>query len=106
MRLIDGDALKEKLPNTYHNGFENCRECRLLEREEVNAYIDRMPTIDAAPVKHGRWVMMDGMKPPEWHHHHQCSVCESYAPMKPPYGGREEFPPFCPACGAKMDLEG
>ena len=105
MRLIDGDELKFKLPNTYHNGFENCRECRLLEREEVNAYIDRMPTIDAAPVVHGRWVMMDGMKPPEYHHHHQCSVCESYAPMRPPYGGKEALSPFCPWCGAKMNLE-
>lgn len=64
-----------------------------------------IPTVDAVPVVHGRWVMMDGMKPPEWHHHHQCSVCESYAPMKPPYGGREELPPWCPGCGARMDGE-
>lgn len=64
-----------------------------------------IPTVDTAPVVHGKWIMTNGMKPPEYHHHHQCSVCGSYAPMRPPYGSREELSPWCPACGAKMDLE-
>ena len=90
MRLIDADALKEKLPNTYRNGFENCRECRLLEREEVNAYIDRMPTIDAAHVKHGKWIDKGSLSC-------RCSKCGCK-------NGHESK--FCPNCGAKMDLEG
>lgn len=93
MRLIDSGKLIE---------YCNNQKVKTIDANDIA----RFPAVDAIPVKHGRWVMMDGMKPPEWHHHHQCSVCESYAPMKPPYGGREEFPPFCPACGAKMDLEG
>lgn len=102
MRLIDADALLENVKHAvYTDDLSTTIAVGICE-----AHIREMPTIDAALVKHGRWVMMDGMKPPEWHHHHQCSVCESYAPMKPPYGGRKEFPPFCPACGAKMDLEG
>ena len=67
--------------------------------------IENAPSVNAVPVIHGKWVIMGGMEPPEYHHHHQCSVCKSYAPMRPPYGGREEFSPWCPACGAKMDLE-
>ena len=94
MRLIDGDELKLKLPNTYHNGFENCRECRLLEREEVNAYIDRMPTVDAAPVVHGYWDdSFDGITP-------FCSACHMT------HRGFIRTPNYCPNCGAKMDLEG
>lgn len=67
--------------------------------------IEALPEVLLSPVVHGEWIMTKGMKPPEYHHHHQCSVCESYAPMRPPYGGREELSPWCPACGAKMDLE-
>ena len=95
MRLIDGDALKEKLPNTYRNGFENCRECRLLEREEVNAYIDGMPTVDAAPVVHGRWMNIANSNCDDLF---RCSVCkETWLGI----GGYK----YCPNCGAKMDLE-
>jgi len=67
--------------------------------------IEHAPTVDAVPVVHGKWIMTGGMKPPEYHHHHQCSVCESYAPMRPPYGSREMLTPWCPGCNAKMDLE-
>lgn len=100
MRLIDGDELKLKLPNTYHNGFENCRECRLLEREEVNAYIDRMPTVDAVPVVHGEWIECDDYGDI----HYQCSECgdECYSEDGTP---SENFMYYCPRCGAKMDLE-
>lgn len=42
-----------------------------------------MPTIDAEPVRHGRWI--DGMK---------CSECPQVDTTKPNY---------CPNCGAKMN---
>ena len=84
--------------------YNECVE--MLLRDALSLLKAQEPkTIDANPVVHGRWVIMGGMKPPEWHHHHQCSVCESYAPMRPPYGSREELPPWCPACGAKMDIQ-
>lgn len=98
MRLIDGDALKTLI-------IRRRKEAKTLTGIDMVMVIDDAPTVDAVPVMHGRWIMMDGMKPPEYHHRHQCSVCESYAPMRPPYGGKEELSPFCPACGAKMDLE-
>lgn len=102
MRLINGDELKLKLPNTYHNGFENCRECRLLEREEVNAYIDRMPTVDAAPVVHGEWISAGEFE--------ACSVCGTtqLKTINTYYGKATKLwvkTNYCPNCGAKMDLE-
>ena len=105
MRLIDADAFDKEL-------YIQQRKYEFDERwigykifDAIRIDLSRRPTIDAAPVVHGKWVMMGGMKPPEYHHHHQCSVCESYAPMRMPYGTREVLSPFCPTCGAKMDLE-
>lgn len=100
MRLIDTDKLKFPNIAVFEMKLHGTMVpmVRLLDLKEL------MPAVDAVPVKHGKWVMMGGMKPREDHHHHQCSVCESYAPMQMPYGAREVLSPFCPTCGAKMDL--
>ena len=100
-RLIDTDALR--FPNITIFDMKlhgvTVPMVRLIDLKEL------VPTVDAVPVVHGKWIMTGGMKPPEYHHHHQCSVCEAYAPMRPPYGSREMLTPWCPYCGAKMDLE-
>lgn len=46
MRLIDADALKEQIPETRADIFENCRNCNLLDASEVLGIIDEAPTID------------------------------------------------------------
>lgn len=46
MRTIDADELKKAIPETSVDGFQNCRNCLLLDREQVNAIIDAAPTID------------------------------------------------------------
>ena len=46
MRLIDADALKKAIPNTHVDIFENCRNCRLLDDEQVKQLIDDAPTIE------------------------------------------------------------
>lgn len=67
-----------------------------LSGEKFEAAIRKIQAADVAPVRHGRW---ECGKP--------CPVC-----------GRDRFegldadiwadwePPYCPNCGAKMDLEG
>lgn len=45
MRIIDADALK--IPNTYTDAFENCRNCKLLDQDQVREIINNAPTIDA-----------------------------------------------------------
>ena len=55
--------------------------------------LDRLPTVDAAPVVHGRWVYEHGdpdMLP--------CSVC-GYRVFR--YNNTR----YCPNCGARMDDE-
>ena len=84
MRLIDADALKQSFEEDGHlSGY-------------IEEYIDEQPTIDAEPVRHGRWVKIEGFP--------CCSECGcSPADWEPkpnnPYG----LPPYCHACGAKMD---
>lgn len=48
MRLIDADALDVEQINTYY--ADSCRV------EDVQEWLDDQPTIDAEPVRHGRWV--------------------------------------------------
>lgn len=46
MRLIDADALKLAIPETRVDVFQNCRNCMLLDKEQVNELIDAAPTVD------------------------------------------------------------
>ena len=75
--------------DSYHG--VRCRACWV---DDTLDYIDSEPAADVAPVRHGRW---ECNKP--------CPVC-----------GGDRFdgldadiwadwqPPYCPNCGAKMDL--
>jgi len=85
MRLIDADALCEKA-----NGLN------WKERSVIQHALRVSPTIEAEPVRHGRWV--DKMVR-DWH----CSECGK----KASFDGYcyDDKPNYCPNCGAKMDLE-
>ena len=65
--------------------------------EGVKAVIRNAPTVDAEPVKHGRWegkFWTDSFQ-------HVCSLCGSTSRVHP-----ESAPyKYCPYCGAKMDKE-
>lgn len=61
----------------------------------INLLIASTPIVDAVEVVHGRWQ--------NWHYDpcedcyvHTCSKCG---------GTNERMKPYCPNCGAKMDLE-
>ena len=82
MRLIDADALADTL-----------NELGVPYRADVQLAIFESPTIDAMPVKHGRWAKND----PHcdglaflWN----CSECGAES---------DEGYRYCPACGARMD---
>ena len=78
MRPIDADVLKQELnpigPWDWENG------------NYVKDTINAMPTLDARPIRHGKWI--DSL----------CSECGQYV-----YEGDARN--FCPNCGAKMDGE-
>ena len=91
MRLIDADALVEKaywhgehpdVGNPFADGVE------AVDMSDIK----NAPTIEAEPVRHGRWrdYSMDS---------YTCSNCK-YTVPKDDYGYKY---PYCPHCGAKMD---
>ena len=90
MRLIDADALKATF----------CAECKLYDGdlgctvpdcvEHGVWHIWLMPTIEAEPVRHGRWELIDEAEPRRY----GCSECKRMVWHTENY---------CPNCGAKMD---
>lgn len=92
-RLIDADALKEKrtmVTKSYKPNAIMERAAILLEDVET------APTIDAEPVKHGKWIWEDCV--------YKCSECSHKA-----YGNILECMDgtykYCPYCGARMEIE-
>ena len=77
---------------------------------ELRKFISSFPSIDAVPVKYGKWIEE---KPDSYTCTTKCSVCGKSAPFicksDDYYGvhmyGETEKTPYCPWCGAKMDLE-
>lgn len=59
--------------------------------------ISRLPTVDAVPVRHGKWIKGDyACGDNEW----KCSVCGETE-----WCGSANWMKFCMYCGAKMDEE-
>jgi hypothetical protein len=68
--------------------------------------IDECKTIDAAPVKHGKWNRIGTLEryvgmSVETCSEFRCSVCDSAQTFFAPIAHYN----YCPICGAKMDLE-
>ena len=66
----------------------------------VETYVSAMPTIEAEPVRHGRWMKQHTDYGSKWH----CSVC-CIIPIRVGIGISFEIErfAFCPFCGARMD---
>ena len=116
MRLIDADALIDnaknfhciecerrkgikngKLKFVYEIGDAPCRACYVADMIDT---IDEAPTVDAVPVRHGRWVGWDiPIGEPDF----KCTACNIRVHVPTCMG--EPMYEYCPVCGAKMDLE-
>jgi len=92
-RLIDADALAKKL-NTFNDRM-NGNEHFLNGIESAKEIIENEPTIDAEPVRHGKWIGYAGTIGNE------CSVCGKWIDV---LQGTAEMN-YCPNCGARMDEE-
>ena len=88
-RYIDADALKElKFPNgesEYATGWNDA----------ISAIMTFQPTIDAVPIKHGKWTHDGGYFKNRW----ICSEC-GYK-----WFSTKEIGKFCANCGARMDKD-
>ena len=90
MRLIDADELKAVYIPSEIEGFEKM----MVPVEVVLQNIDDTPTVDAVPVKHGRWIYhIDDLFPAE--STQECDQCHEEQPLT--CGDN-----FCPNCGADM----
>lgn len=89
MLLIDSDALKKDIDTSLLYGLCVC----------FKEIVDRQPTIEAVPVRHGRWIPFDG-----WFNKGivKCSVCRHTLDMHGVNAGRGDAN-FCPNCGSKND---
>lgn len=89
MRLIDADALHERVQETMEAGLIYSG---MTIAEFIHALVDEAPTIDAEPVRRGYWKV--------WYHggtsfSYTCSFCGMHTP--------NEKTPYCAYCGAKME---
>lgn len=91
MRLIDADMLKAEFTGNFQKEYGV---------SQIKAMIDVRPTIEAEPVRHGRWVLeCDPNGNPYCFH---CSVCDSDSH----HIGVTIASDYCPNCGARMDGKG
>ena len=93
MRPIDADAAVERLQRR-SDMFRFDKRYEAVMRDAIGEVLT-MPTIDAVPVVHARWVAeIERMG-----HYSHCSKCEcrcqGYVPNYK----------YCPNCGARMDGE-
>lgn len=86
VRLIDANALEKDFTDWYDRAYPRDKE--LIEIAILS--VKDAPTIEAEPVKHGRWKLRCYGDYP------YCSNCNNE-----PKG--REITLFCPNCGARMD---
>ena len=67
--------------------------------EFIRDIISEMPSIDAEPVRHGRWVLLPNRTAPS--KLFRCSECGNVTEHK--QFSRNGYYSFCKDCGAKMD---
>ena len=89
MRLIDADALKKIVKGRRKAAIT-------LTGVDMVMLIDDAPTIEAEPVKHGRWIEAEN----DLRISGYCSSCGWEAHM---YEDDVIGMPYCPNCGARMD---
>lgn len=87
MRLVDEDAVIERIIEIKG---ENIAPGAFPMYSIWKTIFAQVPTIEAEPVRRGRWELIDDIKPTAY----RCSICNKVSACE--WG-------YCPYCGAKMD---
>ena len=80
-----------------------------LSAKKLWRRINNQPTVDAVPVRHGKWIKGSETKRVKENRYgvlfdaYYCSACESEAYWDSDYG--QILFHYCPNCGARMDGE-
>lgn len=99
MRLIDADALKKAMDG-YWGRCQRIRKPRNGETAvflDVMATVENQPTVDAVPVKHGKWIYGNDF---HWYTA-SCNKC-GYQRRTDIKADRWNQWKYCPNCGARM----
>ena len=96
-RLIDADALKESV-HAHDYVLKDCLNStdKGMFTVGIMQAIDEQPTIDAEPVRHGKWMFTPSDAFEAMFAKPKCSECG----FESADGGN-----YCPNCGARMDKE-
>lgn len=118
MRLIDADALEKDYREQFESVYRHTRDTVLpsdfyierkaaydkelvrMDMEAFFEYLRARPTIDAEPVRHGRWIDHGDYITTAYGSLDLkvCSECNAEVTL-------DGYDYYCPNCGAKMDLE-
>lgn len=79
---IECDAVTEVLPR---RAFKT--------RQDIQDFLDNIPTADVTPVVRGRWGT-GRFNPETGDYEEQCTHCQNFS--------KEYGKPYCPNCGARM----
>ena len=91
-RLIDADAL--------YTLFVKMKSFGELTAKKAIRCVEEAPTVDAEPVRHGKWIDEGQYADFLPHHAWRCSECgEHVIDADTPWGR------YCSNCGAKMDAQ-
>lgn len=96
MRLIDAEHLKKRATNAQGDCWDNYGQ----GTADFLEYIDKEPTVDAEPVRHGKWTHN---KWSNMRHDYSCSLCGCRISGVDPFSLSATAYYYCPECGAKMD---
>lgn len=92
-KLIELDAALEGLENLNAISFYEANEHSNEAYTETKDMLKALPTVDAAPVRHGYWIrhdyadIVDGYYVPNY----ECSVCHAW---------KQDDSDYCPDCGS------
>lgn len=95
MRYIDADTLCKRLDD--YTSYDDNWDIEDLSSDLVFITIKEQPTADVKEVVHAEWKNNSEDYP-------ECTNC-GYMPMFDPHIDDIYYSPFCPYCGATMDLK-
>ena len=101
--LIDSENLLARIDKCYQESAKTGLGLEpVMAIRDIKALISVMPTVDAVTVKHGRWQWLSSTYDRiPCIVRYMCDKCHH----KTITHGHVPFEKYCPACGAKMDLE-
>ena len=96
VRLIDANALLTAYCDDCNSGAK--KPCPIPGRCHEYNLIKEQPTIEAEPIRHGRWIPEHGE--PDWY---RCSCCMKNTIYSTDNQNMKTFEAYCSRCGARMD---